>query len=84
MANKHIKGCSTSMGIMECPLKSYCDILSYCLAEQSSGSLKKPSEVSKYMEPTKLSYTAGRNIIDTATLGNNLALPCKVENVNFL
>lgn len=83
-ANKHIKECLASMGIMKCPLKSSCDMFSYCLAKQSSESLKISSNVGKDVEPRKLSYIAGGSVTDRATLENNLVLPTEVENVNFL
>lgn len=83
MANKHIKECLASMGIMKCPLKSSCDMFSYCLAK-SSESLKISSNVGKDVEPRKLSYIAGGSVTDRATLENNLVLPTEVENVNFM
>ena len=84
MANKHIKECLASMGITKCPLKSSCDMLSYCLAKQASESLKISSFIGKDVEPRKLSYTAGGSVTDRAILENNLVLPTEVENVNFL
>ena len=84
MTNKHRKECLASMAITGCPLKSSCDRLSYCLAKQSSESLKIPWDVGKNVEPRKLSYTAGGSVTDRATLESNLVLPTEVENVNFL